>query len=104
MIFRTELTLGTSQPVDTTRTKRASRFDSKGAERKWLKCTDAIEQHMIYLATERGLSESYQLSTWRILEDLAGWILKQEGLKRTARQFRSLSDGRAIAAGQEFIW
>ena len=50
------------------------------ADHKWLKCSDAIEQHMLYLATERGLSESYQLSTRRVLEDFAQWINASEGL------------------------
>jgi integrase/recombinase XerD len=50
------------------------------ADHKWLKCSDAIEQHMLYLATERGLSESYQISTRRVLEDFAQWINTSEGL------------------------
>ena len=58
--------------------KRTSRF--KQSDHKWLKCSDAIEQHMLYLATERGLSESYQLSTRKVLEDFAEWINTAEGL------------------------
>ncbi len=35
---------------------------------------------MLYLATERGLSATYQLATRRVLEDFARWILAEEGL------------------------
>ena len=35
---------------------------------------EAIEQFILYLATERGLSENYQLSTRRSLEEFAGWL------------------------------
>jgi integrase/recombinase XerD len=35
---------------------------------------------MLYLATERGLSATYQLSTGRVLEDFAKWVLQREGL------------------------
>jgi integrase/recombinase XerD len=34
----------------------------------------AIEQFILYLATERGLSENYQLSTRRSLEEFAEWL------------------------------
>ena len=34
----------------------------------------SIEQFILYLATERGLSENYQLSTRRSLEDFATWL------------------------------
>ncbi|PWT78583.1 MAG: integrase [Acidobacteria bacterium] len=34
---------------------------------------EAIDQFLLYLATERGLSENYQLSTRRSLEALATW-------------------------------
>jgi len=37
---------------------------------------DAIEQFILYLATERGLSENYQLSTRRSLEEFAEWLSK----------------------------
>jgi len=50
------------------------------SDRQWLKCSDAIEQHALYLATERGLSERYQLATRRVLEDFAQWINDREGL------------------------
>ena len=36
---------------------------------------EAIDQFLLYLATERGLSENYQLSTRRSLEALASWAL-----------------------------
>ena len=35
---------------------------------------EAIEQFILYLATERGLSENYQLSTRRSLEEFAKWL------------------------------
>jgi integrase/recombinase XerD len=35
---------------------------------------EAIEQLILYLATERGLSENYQLSTRRSLEEFAKWL------------------------------
>jgi integrase/recombinase XerD len=41
---------------------------------------EAIEEHMLYLATERGFSATYQLSTRRVLEDFALWVLAKEGL------------------------
>lgn len=34
---------------------------------------DAIDAFLLFLATERGLSENYQLSTRRSLETFAGW-------------------------------
>ena len=34
----------------------------------------SIEQFILYLATERGLSENYQLSTRRSLEEFAAWL------------------------------
>ncbi|HEV3211434.1 MAG TPA: site-specific tyrosine recombinase [Chthoniobacterales bacterium] len=34
---------------------------------------EAIDQFLLYLATERGLSDNYQLSTRRSLEELASW-------------------------------
>jgi integrase/recombinase XerD len=37
---------------------------------------EAIEQLILYLATERGLSENYQLSTRRSLEEFAQWLSK----------------------------
>jgi len=40
----------------------------------------AIELHLLFLATERGLSESYQRATRKIVEGFAEWILKKEGM------------------------
>lgn len=34
----------------------------------------SIEEFILYLATERGLSENYQLSTRRSLEEFAAWL------------------------------
>jgi integrase/recombinase XerD len=52
----------------------------KPAEHARLKFAEAIEEHMLYFAIERGLSETYQLSTRRVLEGFAKWILAKEGL------------------------
>lgn len=41
---------------------------------------EAIDQFILYLATERGLSENYQLSTRRSLERFADWAGKTEQL------------------------
>jgi integrase/recombinase XerD len=35
---------------------------------------ESIDQFILYLATERGLSENYQLSTRRSLEEFATWL------------------------------
>jgi integrase/recombinase XerD len=35
---------------------------------------EAIDQFILYLATERGLSENYQLSTRRSLDEFAKWV------------------------------
>ena len=40
----------------------------------------AIDQFLLYLATERGLSENYQLSTRRSLEEFADWAAKKKEL------------------------
>jgi integrase/recombinase XerD len=37
---------------------------------------ESIEQFILFLATERGLSENYQLSTRRSLEEFAEWLSK----------------------------
>lgn len=47
-----------------------------------------IDAFLLFLATERGLSENYQLSTRRSLETFAGWAAAQ-----------SLPDAAAIGAG-----
>jgi integrase/recombinase XerD len=39
---------------------------------------EAIDRFILYLATERGLSENYQLSTRRSLEDFADWASNRE--------------------------
>ena len=39
--------------------------------------TVEIDQFLLYLATERGLSENYQLSTRRSLETFAGWLSRE---------------------------
>ena len=41
---------------------------------------EAIDQFMLYLATERGLSENYQISTRRSLEEFADWANKRKQL------------------------
>jgi len=35
---------------------------------------EEIDQFILYLATERGLSENYQLSTRRSLDEFARWL------------------------------
>jgi integrase/recombinase XerD len=39
---------------------------------------NAIDEFILFLATERGLSENYQLSTRRSLEEFAAWFGRQE--------------------------
>jgi integrase/recombinase XerD len=39
---------------------------------------EAIDQFILYLATERGLSENYQLSTRRSLEEFGKWMLPKK--------------------------
>jgi integrase/recombinase XerD len=39
---------------------------------------EAIDRFMLYLATERGLSENYQISTRRSLEEFADWASKRQ--------------------------
>ena len=41
---------------------------------------EAIDRFMLYLATERGLSENYQISTRRSLEEFADWATKRQQL------------------------
>lgn len=41
---------------------------------------EAIDHFILYLATERGLSDNYQLSTRRSLERFADWAGKQKGV------------------------
>jgi integrase/recombinase XerD len=39
---------------------------------------ESIDQFILYLATERGLSENYQLSTRRSLEEFAKWVSNEQ--------------------------
>lgn len=57
---------------------------------------EAIDQLLLYLATERGLSANYQLSTQRSLESFAGW------LDQSART--SLSDVRPGHITEYLAW
>ena len=41
-----------------------------------------IDQFLLYLATERGLSTNYQLSTRRSLETFAGWLSRRARITR----------------------
>jgi integrase/recombinase XerD len=41
-----------------------------------------IDQFLLYLATERGLSTNYQLSTRRSLETFAQWLTGSENITR----------------------
>jgi integrase/recombinase XerD len=41
---------------------------------------EAIDRFILYLATERGLSENYQISTRRSLEDFADWASNRKQL------------------------
>ena len=41
----------------------------------------AIDEFILFLATERGLSDNYQLSTRRSLEGLAGWLKKKHRIE-----------------------
>jgi integrase/recombinase XerD len=46
---------------------------------------EAIDQFLLYLATERGLSDNYQLSTRRSLEELAGWASRTKQIQSPVR-------------------
>jgi integrase/recombinase XerD len=72
----------------------------KHSEHTWLKFAEAIEQHILYLATERGLSETYQLSTRKVLEDFARWILAKDG-SFSPRYIKRLSLTEYLAAQKE---
>jgi integrase/recombinase XerD len=54
--------------------------------------TNEIEDFVIFLATERGLSENYQLSTRRSLETFAGWMTAQQIPDAAAVDQSHLSD------------
>jgi integrase/recombinase XerD len=45
----------------------------------------AIDQFLLYLATERGLSDNYQLSTRRSLEELASWASRKKQIHSPIR-------------------
>ena len=46
---------------------------------------EAIDQFLLYLATERGLSDNYQLSTRRSLEELASWASRTKQISCPAQ-------------------
>jgi integrase/recombinase XerD len=46
---------------------------------------EAIDQFLLYLATERGLSDNYQLSTRRSLEELASWANRTKQIQSPRR-------------------
>ena len=46
---------------------------------------EAIDQFLLYLATERGLSDNYQLSTRRSLEELANWANRTKQIQSPSR-------------------
>lgn len=46
---------------------------------------EAIDQFILYLATERGLSDNYQLSTRRSLEELASWARRTKQIRSPGR-------------------
>jgi site-specific recombinase XerD len=58
------------------RTANALRPRQRGVD---IDFAEAIDCFILYLATERGLSENYQLSTKRFLEKFSDWA---ERLKR----------------------
>ena len=44
-----------------------------------------IEDFILFLATERGLSDNYQLSTRQSLETLADWLAKERGIQLASK-------------------
>jgi len=46
---------------------------------------EAIDQFLLYLATKRGLSDNYQLSTRRSLEELASWARRTKQIRSPGR-------------------
>lgn len=42
---------------------------------------DAIDRFLLYMATERGLSDNYQLSTRRSLEAFAAWMTREKEVR-----------------------
>jgi len=53
---------------------------------------EAIERFLLYLATERGLSENYQLSTQRSLETFAEWLEKSAKISLGDVEPRHITD------------
>lgn len=51
-----------------------------------------IEDFILYLATERGLSDNYQLSTRRSLETFAAWAQRKELVQPSALTLAHLQD------------
>ena len=51
-----------------------------------------IEDFILYLATERGLSDNYQLSTRRSLETFAAWAQRKQLAGPTAVTLAHLQD------------
>jgi integrase/recombinase XerD len=45
---------------------------------------ESIDQFLLYLATERGLSANYQLSTRRSLEAFTSWLTSRAGVEKLA--------------------
>ena len=67
---------------------------------------EAIDGFILYLATERGLSDNYQLSTRRSLERFADWAAKQKGASSprqvdlaTLTEFLAKEKERGLAPG-----
>src|SRR5262249_12527824 len=52
----------------------------------------AIESFIRYLAVERGLSDNYQLSTQRSLNDFAGWCMQRKTTTARAVQVPIISE------------
>jgi integrase/recombinase XerD len=67
---------------------------------------EAIDGFILFLATERGLSENYQLLTKRSLEKFADWAAKQKGLSSPCEvelgllsEYLATEKERGLAAG-----
>jgi integrase/recombinase XerD len=67
---------------------------------------EAIDGFILFLATERGLSENYQLLTKRSLEKFADWAAKQKGLSSPGEvelgllsEYLATEKERGLAAG-----
>ena len=66
-----------------------------------------IEQFLLYLATERGLSVAYQLSVRQSLESLVDWMEKQYfglyGISHDAAAFELFSFSKRRRYGSKFF-